>query len=443
MSKGFSQFLARSGQIPAKFTSASIGQLTLQATPRGQVAESLPEVTEAEALLVRAIRDGDLFNIQALLRDRADPNTSLRGGESLLLSAAKTGDLNVVTLLLSSGATPCVDSALPVVGTSVCLLCDIFREECADSEDRRDLLASLDPGVLAHARKYLNSPGPFALGGTAPAACIITGFADEYAATDNHQITLHFADSMRPLLALTPARQSPSATVVLLHGMFQSGQMLENLARELAEDLPYARLLAPTAPTRVVSSPFEVFGVGPAWHNPFDTAMMLGQLEDSREELLQLMSLEHKTHGVAPGRVVLLGFSLGGALAAWTALRSSCQLAGVVLLSTHFDGSVAEAAVAEAAFAEAPGGPRWPGAPGLSMLHCHGAADRVVSEKAARAGVAWLRDVGSEVCFSSHDGVGHSLSPAMVAEVSAWLAARLPEENNEACFKSCDDAWQP
>lgn len=59
-----------------------------------------------ETLLARACRRRDLFQVQALLRDRADPNERDAQGETALLQAAAQGDLDVVALLLSHGALP-------------------------------------------------------------------------------------------------------------------------------------------------------------------------------------------------------------------------------------------------------------------------------------------------------------------------------------------------
>jgi len=68
----------------------------------------------------------------------------------------------------------------------------------------------------------------------------------------------------------------------------------------------------------------------------------------------------------------------------------------------------------------------WPGAEGLEVLQSHGEADGMCGAAAAAESAEALRALGCHARFSLHSGVGHTISPGMVAEARAWLSQRLP-----------------
>jgi len=406
-----SQQLASEGPPPVRATSS---------TARA------PALASADALEA-AILCCDLFQVQALLRDGADPNASSPStGEPLLRLAARAAsvELGLLALLLGFSADPSALAAAPpapmAASAAVAALGEVFSRRAADGDEHRAALASLDPGALAQARKFLKLPGPFALGGVPPRRCMLEPErVVEGETTSTHRFSVHFADTLRPVLDLRPLCGEASSLVVLLHGLFQSGPQLRRLARELAGALPGCRLLLPTAPTRVS------WGVGPAWFNYLASdAEKIQELEQAKAEVLELLSWQSQEAGIGPDRVVLAGFSMGGAAAAWTALRLPCRLAGLLLLGTEVTGSVVgETEDGRQASDEFP--PIGAGAEGLAVLQLHGAADALVPVAAAAAGAARLRRLGCEATFEEHVGVGHSLSEPMVASARSWLAERL------------------
>jgi len=398
-------------------------------------------VTESpvnESPLACAVRCCDVFQVQALLRDKADPNSCTAGspdgngcgcsGEPLLLEAIAGGDLNLVALLLGYSADPTAATAranaVAVGGgagggaggnAEAMSLCEIFLNRVAESEEERAVLAALEPGALAQARRFLKLDGPFRQGGKPPAACLELGARGDAGqllrreATADHSVTLYLADRMRPLLVLAPLRRRPSALVVLLHGLYQSGQMLERLARELSWVVPHALLLMPTAPTRTV------WNVGPAWFHYLIADRALEGLEESRLEVLDLLSWQDRVEGIPPERVVLGGFSMGATVASWTALQVPRRLAGLVILCS---GGLSEETRDRL--------PSTAGAEGLPVLHCHGGSDDLVAMEDAYRSTELLQTLGCDVQFSTYDGVGHALSAGMVAEIQVFLADRLP-----------------
>eukprot|EP00439_Symbiodinium_sp_Y106_P031571 s3908_g3.t2 len=227
------------------------------------------EDPEMAVALANAVNQCDLFQVQALLRDRADPNghSQSPGTPLLLEAAAKTAaqSLDLAALLLGYNADPdavldrCRSAKAVRLEKEVETLCQIFRSKSASTEEERTILSKLDAGALAQARRLLKLSGPFALGGIAPAVCLEeSSSCQELEATKAHRLFLHSADGLRPVLVMRPSAGQPSALVVLLHGLFQSARMLETTVRRLSDSVPHMLFVMPTAPTR------DGWSVGPA-----------------------------------------------------------------------------------------------------------------------------------------------------------------------------------
>jgi len=371
-----------------------------------------------------AIRSFDHCQVQALLRDKTDPNSVSACQHGPLVEAVGLGgggDPDIVCLLLACAADPIVclsrhsaaqcalpeeeDSLLPAL-----LLCKIFAETKAETPQRLDLLSRLDPGVLAKARWKLRFKGPFALGGASPDACLQGDSMLECEPTAHHRVVLYTADTKRPVLMLMPLREPATVGVLLLHGLFQSGRMLERLARELSTELPHAQLIAPTALTSATD-----LGVGPSWF-PINGVPVLQELMACKAELFRLLST---TGAIPPERLAFVGFSQGGMLAAWLATQLPSPLAGLLLLGTEVVSISAQGAWSLTGIPSA-------GAQGLSVLHCHGDEDTTISPTMAQASRDFLQDQGCRVSLSFHKGVGHELCPGMIEEAKTWLQEVLP-----------------
>ena len=121
------------------------------------------------------------------------------------------------------------------------------------------------------------------------------------------------------------------ATIVWLHGLGADHTDFEPVAAELGLP-PSVRFVFPDAPIRAVTinqgmrmrAWYDIFQFGPG---PEDEA----GIRESQEIIEGLV----EQAGVPPERVVLAGFSQGGAVVLHTALRYPKRLAGVVALSTY------------------------------------------------------------------------------------------------------------
>ena len=118
-------------------------------------------------------------------------------------------------------------------------------------------------------------------------------------------------------------------------------------------------------------------------------------------------------NGVPAGRIVLAGFSQGGALALETGLFHASPLAGILALSTFLaDGSRL-------------GTPRARPNSVTPILMCHGQRDAVLPLAVGRHGRDRLQAAGYAVAWQEYP-MGHEVCDAQIAAISRWLQEQLP-----------------
>ncbi|PSV99687.1 carboxylesterase [Photobacterium iliopiscarium] len=140
-----------------------------------------------------------------------------------------------------------------------------------------------------------------------------------------------------PCVEVEPTVEA-TASVIWLHGLGSNGHDFEALLPELQllADMPI-RFIFPHA----ASIPVTINGgvVMPAWYDiiSLDVARKLNveQLIDSAQSVIDLVEREI-SRGIASERIILAGFSQGGAVVYHAALSYSKPLAGLLTLSTYF-----------------------------------------------------------------------------------------------------------
>ncbi|PKF79967.1 carboxylesterase [Vibrio sp. vnigr-6D03] len=132
-----------------------------------------------------------------------------------------------------------------------------------------------------------------------------------------------------------------TASVIWLHGLGSNGHDFEAILPELKlpADAP-VRFIFPHSP----SIPVTVNGgmVMPAWYDIIEMGagrkLNSQQLIDSAHQVVELIKQEQE-RGIASNRIILAGFSQGGAVAYHAALSFDQPLAGLLALSTYFPTS--------------------------------------------------------------------------------------------------------
>ena len=142
--------------------------------------------------------------------------------------------------------------------------------------------------------------------------------------------------SLLPCVELETGRQ-PDAAVIWLHGLGADGNDFVPIVEEMRLPAsPAIRFVFPHAPVR----PVTLNGGMPmrAWYDVFAANLSdradMGGVRQSQGEVEALIARE-RTRGIAARRIVIAGFSQGGAIALYGGPRHAERLAGIIALSTY------------------------------------------------------------------------------------------------------------
>ncbi len=202
----------------------------------------------------------------------------------------------------------------------------------------------------------------------------------------------------------TPA----NASVIWLHGLGADGHDFEPIVPELRLPQGLAvRFIFPHAP----SIPVTINGgmVMPAWFDirgmDLDTAVDEKDIYQSVTATRALIEREVE-RGIPTERIVLAGFSQGGAVVLHTALSHPEKLAGLMVLSSFF--------AAQGALTPHPANRDIP-------IHVfHGTQDPMAPETLGQQSVASLKTLGYAPAYKTYP-MPHAVCPDEIADISVWL----------------------
>jgi len=210
-----------------------------------------------------------------------------------------------------------------------------------------------------------------------------------------------------PCIDIEPALPARS-TVILLHGLGADGNDFVPMVPQLQLPAEMAvRFLFPNAP----SIPITINGgyVMPAWYDitaiNIDRKIDAAQLIASAESIRQLVDREID-RGIPSERIVLAGFSQGGAVAYQTALTYMQPLAGLLCMSSYF--ATRETITPNSANKNLP------------VFICHGTMDPMVPERMGREAQRELTARGYEVEYKSYP-MEHAVCSQETRDISLWL----------------------
>jgi len=206
----------------------------------------------------------------------------------------------------------------------------------------------------------------------------------------------------------------PTHSIIWLHGLGADGNDFAPIVPELVDPAwPSLRFVFPHAPVR----PVTVNNGVPmrAWYDIARFDLMARQDEAgvraSIGEVEALVAREHE-RGVPSERIVLTGFSQGGAIALAAGLRHAQALAGIVALSTYVPIHTTLAAERSAANTATP------------IFWGHGSADPVVVMQRGAESRDLLRALGYSVDWHTYV-MGHAVCADEIVDLRAWLGPRL------------------
>ncbi len=207
----------------------------------------------------------------------------------------------------------------------------------------------------------------------------------------------------------------PDSTIILMHGLGADGHDFEPLVSEL--DLPSTssiRWVFPHAPARHVT--LNAGYVMRAWYDI--VSIERDALEDepgireSQKAIGALISAE-RDRGMPADRIALAGFSQGGAMALFTALRWPERLAGVAALSCYMPLPATLRAEAH------------PANKAASIFMAHGTEDPIVPFELGQSSRDLLLQIGCRVAWRTYP-MGHSVCEDEVDALRDWLLEVLP-----------------
>ena len=215
-------------------------------------------------------------------------------------------------------------------------------------------------------------------------------------------------------------------SVILTHGLGDTASGWADAAIMMAQKLPNVKWILPTAPNSPVTlnggmlmpSWYDIRGLGKREDEPCDG------IEESAAAVLSLVKGEEED-GVDATRIVLAGFSQGGALSIFTGLQAENTFAGIVAMSGYLP--------AHEKFQLSDAAKQTP------VLLCHGTSDPMVKYEFAEETKQHLVGAGHErISLKSYPGMAHSVCMEEIEDVTQFLMSVLPNRNDQQSTAAID-----
>lgn len=208
--------------------------------------------------------------------------------------------------------------------------------------------------------------------------------------------------------------EDPRWSVVWLHGLGADGNDFVPIVPELLRPgWPALRFVFPHAPVR----PVTLNGGMPmrAWYDIRDMDLSnRADAEGVAQSVAQVEALiaREAERGVPASRVLLAGFSQGGAVTLAAGVRRGTPLAGLIALSTYLPLGIATLQAMD------------PAARAQPIFMAHGLHDPVVPYSGGKRSRDALRDAGFDVEWAAYP-MAHQVCGEEIAALSAWMGQRL------------------
>jgi phospholipase/carboxylesterase len=210
---------------------------------------------------------------------------------------------------------------------------------------------------------------------------------------------------------------NPGCAIIWMHGLGANGSDFAPVVPELRLPAsPGIRFIFPHAPEIPVTCNGGY--VMPAWYDivSLDQAGRRADEAGIRASCAAIRALiaRENARGIPADRIVLAGFSQGGAIAYTAGLTHAEPLAGIVALSTYMPAPATLADEANAANATTP------------VFAAHGTQDEVVPLALGVAARDFVRARQNPLTWHTYP-MGHSVCLEEIADIGAWLASRFAQ----------------
>jgi phospholipase/carboxylesterase len=209
------------------------------------------------------------------------------------------------------------------------------------------------------------------------------------------------------------AKSEHKASVIWLHGLGADGHDFESIVPELnlSDDLGI-KFIFPNAPIR----PVTINGgmAMRAWYDVISPNLReiedIESIEESHEIIKQYID-EEIAAGINANKIILAGFSQGGAIALHTGLRYPEPLAGLLALSTYLP--LPNELEKEASNHK-----------DIPIMMAHGIADPVISVDQGRISCQTLKEHGYTLEWHEYP-IQHSVCLEEIDAIAAWIKKLL------------------
>lgn len=209
-------------------------------------------------------------------------------------------------------------------------------------------------------------------------------------------------------------KEQPDAAVIWLHGLGADGNDFVPIIEQLQLPSQYAiRFIFPHAPVRpiTINQGYPMSG----WYDISSLSIVEQEdeacIKDSSAILKQLCESQ-EAGGIPSSRIIVAGFSQGGAIALHCGCRYPRPLAGIMALSTYLP--MPETLIDEISET----------ASDTPIFMAHGRQDDVVSYEYGKQSMEQLESHNIEVHWYEYD-MGHAVCLEEIAHIRQWLTETL------------------
>ena len=198
-----------------------------------------------------------------------------------------------------------------------------------------------------------------------------------------------------------------NASVIWLHGLGSDGHDFEPVVQKL--NIPNVRFILPHAPEMAVTRNSGY--IMPAWYDLYGVTGSSKEDEDgikNSQHYVNSLIQKELDRGIAAERIVIAGFSQGGAIALYTALRCPKKLGGVMALSTYLPVKAKLATEANPANAATP------------IFMAHGVFDDVITLDMCKISLQTLQNNHYSVSWHEYN-MAHSVCMEEIGDIHGFL----------------------
>ncbi|KAE9992783.1 hypothetical protein Vi05172_g13037 [Venturia inaequalis] len=230
-----------------------------------------------------------------------------------------------------------------------------------------------------------------------------------------------------PAAIVVPAIKRHTATIIVAHGLGDSGNgwlwLAENWRRRNKFD--EVKFVFPNAP----NIPITLNGGMrmPGWYD-ITSLSAISQAEDEAgitrtQAYFHSLIADEASKGIPTERIVLGGFSQGGAMSLFAGLTAPSKLGGIFGLSCYMllQGKLKDK-IAESGSANNT----------TKIFMGHGDADQVVRYDWGKTTADKLKEWGHEVDFKTYKNLPHSADPAEIDDLEAFLNQVIPAQGDSS-----------